>query len=351
MATRYLTKEQIIRIHRELIGRYGGLHGVRDQALLESAIGRYQSGYYADVIEEAAALLESLGVNHPFYDGNKRIAVNATLTFLIINGYRLLFDEKQLFDFLVELFESRHFSFAALDPWLRKSVVELIERRENLGEEGEYAVLSAIKTCLEALENFLSNGKKLTAALKNREAEMDAIKSQFPLNKNAGSRLFINQWISATQRITSLFKRAALDINEYSLDVDSEGSKFLQGWATTVQWVEDHIPSIKGKEDLIRLSDQFGMFKNSISEIRSGVYSIPEGFQPLLQAINGLPPTAPVNKSSIKRLYKQLLTAAQDLKTSIEYCTKSRSNFDEQLSITIDSCDRIMAQVNLRMEN
>jgi death-on-curing protein len=56
MITKYLSKENIIAIHHELIERFGGIHGIRDEALLESAIGRYRSGYYADHIEEAAAL-------------------------------------------------------------------------------------------------------------------------------------------------------------------------------------------------------------------------------------------------------------------------------------------------------
>ena len=53
MTTKYLAKEHIINIHRELIDGFGGLHGIRDESLLESAVGRYQSGYYADHIEEA----------------------------------------------------------------------------------------------------------------------------------------------------------------------------------------------------------------------------------------------------------------------------------------------------------
>jgi death-on-curing protein len=80
MTKRYLTKEQIIRIHEELIDRHGGLRGIMDERLIESSLGRLQSGYYADPIEEAAALMESLGSNHPFFDGNKRVAVTSSFT-------------------------------------------------------------------------------------------------------------------------------------------------------------------------------------------------------------------------------------------------------------------------------
>jgi death-on-curing protein len=61
-----------------LIERFGGSHGLRDQGALESALARPQTGYYLDLIEEAAALWESLSQNHPFIDGNKRIAITAT---------------------------------------------------------------------------------------------------------------------------------------------------------------------------------------------------------------------------------------------------------------------------------
>jgi len=87
--TRYLAVEEILAIHDELIARFGGAKGVRDADGLASAVGRPQGGYYADIIEEAAALFESLAKNHPFFDGNKRTAVVATAVFLKLNGYTL----------------------------------------------------------------------------------------------------------------------------------------------------------------------------------------------------------------------------------------------------------------------
>ncbi|MFL6276988.1 MAG: type II toxin-antitoxin system death-on-curing family toxin [Blastocatellia bacterium] len=120
MSTTYLTKAHLIAIHHELIERFGGLHGIRDEVLLESAIGRYQSGYYADRVEEAAALMESLGGNHPFIDGNKRIAVTAAFVFLAVNGYDVSVEEDAAFEFIDELFNAHEFSFARLESWLRK---------------------------------------------------------------------------------------------------------------------------------------------------------------------------------------------------------------------------------------
>ena len=80
--TDYVTLVEALAIHADQIERYGGLAGVRDQGLLEGALFRPQTGYYPDLIEEAAALWESLSQNHPFVDGNKRTAFAITYTFL-----------------------------------------------------------------------------------------------------------------------------------------------------------------------------------------------------------------------------------------------------------------------------
>ena len=80
--TDYLTLAEVLAMHADQIGRYGGSQGVRDQGLLESALYRPQTGYYAaDLVEEAAALWESLAQNHPFIDGNKRTLLPPLIPF------------------------------------------------------------------------------------------------------------------------------------------------------------------------------------------------------------------------------------------------------------------------------
>ena len=106
-------------MHADQIERYGGSPGVRDDGLLESALYRPQTGYYADLIEEAAALWESLSQNHPFVDGNKRTAFAATYTFLAINGWRLTAEAEATYTFMLRLYETQGFNFEALVVWLR----------------------------------------------------------------------------------------------------------------------------------------------------------------------------------------------------------------------------------------
>ena len=85
----YPTLHEVLAIHALSIEIYGGSDGVRDPGAIEAALFRPQSGYYADIIEEAAALMESLLINHPFVDGNKRTAFAVCHVFLDINGYSL----------------------------------------------------------------------------------------------------------------------------------------------------------------------------------------------------------------------------------------------------------------------
>ena len=87
-------------------------------------IGR-KTGYYADLIDEAAALWESLSQNHPFLDGNKRTAFASTYTFLAINGARLTAEAQETYAFVIGLYEANQFHFERLAPWLRIHVTLL----------------------------------------------------------------------------------------------------------------------------------------------------------------------------------------------------------------------------------
>jgi death-on-curing protein len=122
--TDYLTMAEVLAIHADQIEQYGGSRSVRDLGLVESALFRPQTGYYADLIEEAAALWESLSQNHPFIDGNKRVAFAATYTFLAINGVRLTADAGETYVFLSGLYEAGQFSFDKLVPWLRTHTMQ-----------------------------------------------------------------------------------------------------------------------------------------------------------------------------------------------------------------------------------
>lgn len=115
----YLSVADVLGLHRVLVQRHGGAPGVRDPGALESALFRPQTGYYADIVAEAAALFESLAINHPFVDGNKRVAFAATDVFLRINGWRLDRSPTQLHLDMMQMFDSGTFDIAHLDPWLQ----------------------------------------------------------------------------------------------------------------------------------------------------------------------------------------------------------------------------------------
>ncbi len=115
----YLTVPDVLGMHTVLMKRYGGAMGVRDPGALEAALFRPQTGYYDDIVAEAAALLESLAINHPFVDGNKRMAFAAADVFLRINGWRLQREPLRIHAEMIGMLESGTFDIAHLDPWLR----------------------------------------------------------------------------------------------------------------------------------------------------------------------------------------------------------------------------------------
>ncbi len=88
--TIYPTLDEALYLHERLLQQFGGTQGVRDLGLLESALHRPRSGYYETLAQQAAALLQSLALNHAFVDGNKRMAFALCAVFLRLNGYRLV---------------------------------------------------------------------------------------------------------------------------------------------------------------------------------------------------------------------------------------------------------------------
>jgi death-on-curing protein len=91
---------------------------------LDSAIHRPQSGYYNDIIEEAAALFESLLINHPFVDDNKRVAFAAVDVFLRINSFKINSSSDKIYNHLISLFESGQCNFKSLEIFLRTNVIK-----------------------------------------------------------------------------------------------------------------------------------------------------------------------------------------------------------------------------------
>jgi len=107
-----LTAEQVLFLHARLIEETGGSHGVRDVALLESAVARPQATFdgvdlYPDLFCKAAALMDSQIHNDPFIDGNKRTGIAAAALFLRQNGRCLTATNSELETFTLYVTESR----------------------------------------------------------------------------------------------------------------------------------------------------------------------------------------------------------------------------------------------------
>ena len=125
---RYLALDEVIYIQEELIKEFGGSHGIRDRKSLEASVMRPQVGYYKSIYDEAAALMESLAMNHSFIDGNKRISFFATDIFLRMNGYYISCESEEANQFFIGNLEDSTFRFEVIKSWLKQKIKKIIRQ-------------------------------------------------------------------------------------------------------------------------------------------------------------------------------------------------------------------------------
>ncbi len=123
--TRYPTIEEALYLHAELLERFGGSAGIIDLGLLESALGRPRSGYYDSLSEQAAALMQSLALNHCFIDGNRRVAFALTAAFLLMNGFDLEVPPKEGERFIVKGLIQKKMAVPEIASWLEAHMLKI----------------------------------------------------------------------------------------------------------------------------------------------------------------------------------------------------------------------------------
>jgi death-on-curing protein len=119
----WLDQDALIAVHTQLLARFGGLEGIRDEGMLDSALNRPQQLFHygnPSLFELAASYATGLVKNHPFLDGNKRIGFMAAYVFLGVNGYRLNAPEEEAVIMTRDLAASET-DEAAYAAWLQKS--------------------------------------------------------------------------------------------------------------------------------------------------------------------------------------------------------------------------------------
>jgi death on curing protein len=124
----FLLIDEVIKINADQIALYGGLHGVRDFALLDSAINRAKASFqgtylYGDIFIMAAAYAHSIIKNHPFVDGNKRTGIVSALLFLGCNGYKPTLNDDQLIEIAMNVATS-NMSLNELATYLKSHTLD-----------------------------------------------------------------------------------------------------------------------------------------------------------------------------------------------------------------------------------
>jgi death-on-curing protein len=118
--------QDVIHVHEILIDKFGGSKGIRDLGLLESALSRPfqtfdQKELYSTPIEKAAALIESILINHPFIDGNKRIGYVLMRLLLIDYGLDLSANEDDKYDFVIKIAEGSY-KYSQILDWIKEKI-------------------------------------------------------------------------------------------------------------------------------------------------------------------------------------------------------------------------------------
>ena len=121
---KYLTAEEILVIHSEIIDETGGMHGVRDIGLLMSIAEKPKSRFsgkelYEGVFQKAAIFLESLVQYHVFIDGNKRTGAVSTARFLFTNKYEMIATNKELENFVIKVAVNK-LDIDTISTWLKE---------------------------------------------------------------------------------------------------------------------------------------------------------------------------------------------------------------------------------------
>lgn len=125
----FIPKQIIIYFHEQLINLYGGTLGIRDEGLLESALEQPKATFGGSCLHDSLAKMAAaygfhICKNHPFIDGNKRIALVAMDTFLQKNGYEISAPEKDVYEVMMKL-ASGDITKAELTAWLETNISKL----------------------------------------------------------------------------------------------------------------------------------------------------------------------------------------------------------------------------------
>lgn len=120
--THYLSIEDILNLHSRTIEIHGGANGVRDLGLIQSSLYRCQSGYYETLCEQAAVLMQSFRLNHCFIDGNKRVALLSSVTFLKLNGHSLKTSTREIVELISVRIIQDKIGIPEITKWIESKI-------------------------------------------------------------------------------------------------------------------------------------------------------------------------------------------------------------------------------------
>lgn len=132
-----LTTQQILKIHDRQIEKFGGEYGLREEGTFDMLVNApYQSIFgmdcYPSIFDKAAKYLEGFSRHQVFYDGNKRTALDACLTYLWINDYKLIMDPYELYEYTMTIANNKEITTGEISKFLEEHCKSLIKDLENI---------------------------------------------------------------------------------------------------------------------------------------------------------------------------------------------------------------------------
>ncbi|HTG13745.1 MAG TPA: hypothetical protein VK747_00605 [Blastocatellia bacterium] len=264
---------------------------------------------------------------------------------MVLNGYSIQASDTELFDFVVQLFETNSFTFGKLEPWLREHVSQSESTDVDTPEEPG----QALNDCASALTDLMTAQKEVADSLAQRTDEWGAMEAHLVKAVRTITPATQNQLRLSIHTATGVLRRAAQDLAEYANNGQKAADQFIEGWATAMAWAEDQIPTVERTHSLEQLEKLLLAMTSAISQARAKFALIPRLLAPLLKLGTLLEEPVPSHLSALVAPNRQFVDGVGELKRALHDSNIFHEQLDEILSMAQHGCSQLITKARIRV--